>query len=95
MSAFVDILGLAGALVLLYSYAMVSTRRMKGDSLTYQLLNFGGAVALMINSAVHSAWPSAVLNLVWTAIGSLAVWRLLTARPVKRDAASQSCPGRR
>ncbi|MFC4532325.1 CBU_0592 family membrane protein [Sphaerisporangium dianthi] len=85
MPQLIDILGMLGAGVLLYAYAMLSMRKMSGDSLAYQLLNLGGAIALMINSAAHLAWPSALLNLVWCGIGILAVWRLVVARPWKRQ----------
>ncbi|MFC4585041.1 CBU_0592 family membrane protein [Sphaerisporangium corydalis] len=84
MSLIVDLIGMAGAAALLYAYAMLSLRRMSGDSLSYQLINLGGAVALMINSAFHFAWPSALLNLIWCGIGLMALWRLLTPRSWKR-----------
>jgi hypothetical protein len=90
VSALIDIIGLLGAGALLYSYAMLSMGKLAGDGLPYQLLNFGGAVALMINSAFHFAWPSAVLNLVWSAIGVFTVWRLVATRPWKRGPASES-----
>ncbi|GGO09728.1 hypothetical protein GCM10010116_19580 [Microbispora rosea subsp. aerata] len=87
MSTFITIIGTVGAVVLLFAYAMVSSGRMSGDGLSYQLLNFGGAVALMVNSAYHSAWPSAFLNLVWSGIG---VWTL--GRFVARRAAARRSP---
>ncbi|MEU8268395.1 hypothetical protein AB0B89_14635 [Sphaerisporangium sp. NPDC049002] len=79
-----EILGMLGAGALLYAYAMLSMRKMSGDSLAYQVINLGGAVALMVNSAVHFAWPSAVLNLIWSGIGLMALWRLATTRPWRR-----------
>jgi hypothetical protein len=84
VSVLIDVFGLLGAGALLYAYAMLSMRKMSGDSLAYQLINLGGAVALMVNSAFHFAWPSAVLNLVWSGIGILALWRLVTTRPWRR-----------
>ncbi len=84
MSLLLEILGMLGAGALLYAYAMLSMRKMSGDSLVYQLINLGGAVALMVNSAAHFAWPSAVLNLIWSGIGLFALWRLATTRPWRR-----------
>jgi hypothetical protein len=81
----VELLGMLGAAVLIYAYAMLSMRRMSGDGLAYQLLNLGGAIALMINSAAHLAWPSALLNLIWCGIGVLAVRRMMVTRPWKRQ----------
>jgi hypothetical protein len=84
VSVLIDVVGLLGAGALLYAYAMLSLRKLTGDSLAYQLINLGGAIGLMINSAFHFAWPSAVLNLIWSGIGILTLWRLATSRPWKR-----------
>ncbi|MBO3745670.1 hypothetical protein J5X84_06265 [Streptosporangiaceae bacterium NEAU-GS5] len=75
VSTFITILGTVGALVLLAGYGMVSAGKMPGKGLPYQIINFGGAFALMINSAYHSAWPSAILNVVWCGIGAIAIGR--------------------
>ncbi|GAA3119296.1 CBU_0592 family membrane protein [Streptosporangium carneum] len=84
MSLFVDLLGWAGAALMLYGYAMVSSSRMAGDGMPYQIVNLVGAIALMINTAYHSAWPSAILNVVWGVIGLVAVTRTVTARNRKK-----------
>ncbi|GAA0945910.1 hypothetical protein GCM10009560_61250 [Nonomuraea longicatena] len=68
--------GWLGAGLLLFGYAMVSSSRLSGESVAYQLINLGGSLGLMINSAVQAAWPSAVLNLIWAAIGVTALFKL-------------------
>ncbi|GIH94526.1 hypothetical protein ACFFMN_19015 [Planobispora siamensis] len=84
MSLLVNLLGWAGAAALLYGYAMVSAGRMPGDGMPYQLVNLSGSVALMINTAYHAAWPSAILNVVWGAIGAVSVAKLVAARSRKK-----------
>ncbi|MFI7700749.1 hypothetical protein [Nonomuraea sp. NPDC049480] len=69
-------IGWAGAAVLLAGYALVSSSRLSGDGAAYQLLNLFGSVALMVNSASSAAWPSAGLNLIWAAIGVVALVKL-------------------
>ncbi|NUR85230.1 MAG: hypothetical protein HOY71_14190 [Nonomuraea sp.] len=69
-------IGWVGAALLLFGYGMVSSARMSGSGLPYQLINLVGAVSLMVNSAWNAAWPSAGLNLVWAAIGIAAVVKL-------------------
>ncbi|GII60099.1 hypothetical protein Skr01_01840 [Sphaerisporangium krabiense] len=88
VSYLIDAFGMLGAAALLYAYAMLSMAKMSGGGLAYQLINLGGAVALMVNSAYHFAWPSAVLNLVWCGIGVLALTRIIAARPWKRGRSS-------
>ncbi|MGI5281823.1 CBU_0592 family membrane protein [Nonomuraea polychroma] len=68
--------GWAGAAALLFGYALVSSSRLSGDGVAYQLLNLFGSVGLMVNSAYSAAWPSAGLNLVWAAIGVVALIKL-------------------
>ncbi|MGC5011220.1 CBU_0592 family membrane protein [Streptosporangium sp. DT93] len=80
MSLFLDLLGWAGAAALLYGYAMVSMSRMSGDGMPYQVTNLVGAVALMVNSAYHAAWPSAILNVVWGVIGLVAIGGMVATR---------------
>ncbi|WP_327086187.1 hypothetical protein OIE66_28095 [Nonomuraea sp. NBC_01738] len=76
MDLLLDAIGWLGAALLLYGYAMVSSSRMSGDGLAYQLINLTGSVTLMINSAYNDAWPSAGLNLIWAAIGVVALIKL-------------------
>lgn len=84
MDLLLDVIGWLGAALLLYGYAMVSTSRMSGDGLPYQLINLAGAAGLMVNSAYNAAWPSAGLNLIWAAIGVVAIHKLIR-RGAARD----------
>ncbi|GAB1817185.1 CBU_0592 family membrane protein [Herbidospora sp. RD11066] len=84
MSTFITVIGVVGAIALLIAYGLVSTGKMTGDSMTYQAINLTGAVTLAVNSAYHGAWPSAILNIVWTAIGVFTVGRLVARRAPAR-----------
>jgi hypothetical protein len=76
MSLFLEVIGWLGAALLLSGYGLVSSGRLHGDRLPYQLMNLAGSVALLINSAYNGAWPSAGLNLVWAAIGVVALAKI-------------------
>lgn len=73
----IDILGWAGAALLLVAYGMVAGGRLGGESAVFHGLNLAGGAALAANSAFHGAWPSAALNIVWLGIGA---WALTRAR---------------
>ncbi len=75
--ALVDIVGWIGAIALLVAYAMVSARRVEGDSTSYQSLNLVGSVLLIVNTVYYRAYPSAFLNLVWGAIAVYAIGKVL------------------
>lgn len=70
-----EIIGTAGACLLLLAYFMVSSRRLALDSLLAHLLNLGGSVMLGVNAIVHSAIPPAMLNLIWALIAVVAMLR--------------------
>lgn len=72
----VDVVGWIGAGALLSAYALVSSGRLAGRGLAFQLLNLLGAVGLLVNGVYHGAWPSAGLNAVWLVIGVVALARL-------------------
>ena len=82
----VEGVGWAGAAAVLVAYGLVSAERVSSRSLTYQLLNIGGAIGLVINSSVNGAIPSAVVNLIWIGIGVYA----LTKRPTAKRASKHS-----
>ncbi|GAA0415442.1 hypothetical protein Acor_59050 [Acrocarpospora corrugata] len=86
MSTFITILGTIGAVALLIAYGLVSSARLSGNGFAYQAINMVGALTLAINSAYHGAWPSAILNIVWTAIGVFAIGKFVAKRATSRTA---------
>jgi hypothetical protein len=77
-----EIVGWTGTTLLVIAYFSVSFRG-RPPSTTFQVLNGLGAIALIINGAVHGAWPSVGLNVLWLAVAIVA----LLAPVVRRRAA--------
>ncbi len=75
LSLTIDVGGWIGMALLIGAYALVTTGRILGPSLTFQLMNLVGGGLLMVNSAWYGAWPSAALNLVWVVIGTAGLVR--------------------
>ena len=75
MTYLMEAIGWSGALCVLVAYALVSTSKVGPRSALYQTLNIAGAVGLVINSSWNGAIPSAVVNLIWIAIGVYAMRR--------------------
>ena len=76
----VDIAGWTGAVLILAAYGMLTAGRLTAKSVAYQVMNVVGAAGFIINSAWNSAWPSAILNVIWVGIGVVALWQLRRAR---------------
>jgi hypothetical protein len=72
-----DAIGWAGAAALLIAYAMVSSKKLEGNSTTYQSLNIIGSLLLAANTIFYRAYPSSFVNLIWIGI---AVFSIATRR---------------
>ena len=68
-SALVTALGWVGGAVLLFGYAQTSRGRWAADGHAFQACSIFGSVSLGLAAAVGGVWPSAALNVAWTAIG--------------------------
>jgi hypothetical protein len=76
----VEVVGWAGAVLILLAYLLLSAGRLTGQSLTYQAMNVLGAAGFVVNGWWHQALPSTVLNILWLGIGVFASWRILKRR---------------
>jgi hypothetical protein len=73
MKIAIEIIGWIGAALILGAYALLSTQKVKGESVTYHGMNLLGGAALLLNSAWNGAMPSAALNLIWAVIAVYAL----------------------
>jgi hypothetical protein len=73
MKLTVEVIGWAGAILILGAYALLSAGKLKAESLTYHLMNILGAAGFVVNSGWNGALPSAAMNVVWIGIGVYAV----------------------
>ena len=76
----VEIVGWAGATLILLAYLMLSAGKLTGQSIVYQGMNVIGAAGFIINGWWHGALPSAALNVLWLMIGAFASIRILKRR---------------
>ena len=76
------ILGFAGGIAVLASFAGVAFDRLRSDSAAYHGLNLGGALALVASGLAVAAWPSVAVNVVWALISLVGLGRTVT--PVSR-----------
>jgi len=87
MKVAVEVIGWIGAALILGAYALLSTDRLRAESLTYQLMNILGAAGFVVNSGWNGALPSAAMNVIWMGIGIYAL-RQRRRLPVKAGCAS-------
>ncbi len=81
LAVVIDIVGWIGAALILGAYALLTAGKVAPRSVTYQGMNFFGALGFIANGWWYGAMPSAVLNVIWAAIGMVALWKIRTAPP--------------
>jgi hypothetical protein len=75
-----DAAGWAGMMVFIAAYFGVSAGKLKTDSVLYQGLNFGGAIAVGASVFAKKAWPAFALEVVWGSIAIFGLCRLWAQR---------------
>jgi len=68
-----DAIGWVGAVALLIAYALVSSKRLEGDSAVFQLLNISGSILLAANTIFYGSYPSTFVNLIWAGIAAFSI----------------------
>lgn len=72
----IEIIGWTGAVLILAAYLLLSAGKLTGQTRAYQWMNVVGAICFIINSGWNGAIPSAALNVVWTLIGLITLWKI-------------------
>lgn len=76
MKLLIDILGWVGSVEVIIAYFLISSNKVNGQSVMYQVLNLTGAVFLIINTIYYGAYPSSLINVVWVGIAGYALIKM-------------------
>ena len=74
----IDIIGLTAPVLFLFAYAMISMGKWQAESMRFQVMNFLGAVAILISLTKDWNLPVFILEICWGAIsvyGIRKAWR--------------------
>lgn len=63
-------------LMMVVAYGFVSFSFLKAESFSYQFLNIGGALGILLNAFWHKAYPSFALNVVWLLVAAVSILKL-------------------
>lgn len=90
MKLAIEIIGWIGAALILGAYALISSGRLRADSLAYHWMNILGAAGFVINSGANGAIPSAAMNVIWIGIGIYALYQMRRAPAPAAEPPAQS-----
>ncbi len=79
-SIIIDVLGWIGTISYLIAYYLISTKKIEGDAVSYQLMNLLGGVLLTMNAVFHGAGPAIGVNVAWIGISVFALARARLSR---------------
>ena len=73
MNYFIETIGWIGAVLIVGAYFLNITGRLKSSSAIYIIGNLLGGIFFTVNTLVHHAYPSMIVNIIWVliAIGAL------------------------
>lgn len=79
-----DFIGIAGVACVIGAYFLLQLEKVRGDSVSYLILNLFGAILLIISLMVTFNLASFVIELCWLAISLFGLSKLAWRRWVKR-----------
>lgn len=74
-------IGIVSACFILIAFVQQTRGVWVGPTLGYELLNFLGACGLTVYDAFVGAYPNLVLNVIWSTVAIVSLWRLVSGRP--------------
>jgi DNA integrity scanning protein DisA with diadenylate cyclase activity len=72
-SFLIEALGWIGAILVVGAYYFNIVGKIKSNSIGYILCNLIGGIFFIVNTLVHKAYPSMVVNIVWVIIALVAL----------------------
>lgn len=76
----IDAIGMCAPVLFLFAYAMISLGKWQAESLRFQLMNFFGAVALLISLTKDFNLPVFILESCWGLISVYGIVKALRKR---------------
>ncbi|MCX6313374.1 MAG: hypothetical protein NTX08_01415 [Sphingobacteriales bacterium] len=73
MHILIEIIGWIGSVLILGSYFFNINGKLKSNSKTYIISNLLGGIFFTINTLVHQAYPSMIVNIIWIFIAIAAL----------------------
>lgn len=83
-----DVVGTAGAAIILVTYFLLQLQRLSSRALLYSLLNGGGALLILISLSIEFNLSAFIVEAFWLLISAVGAFRWLTGRVEEPPASS-------
>jgi hypothetical protein len=78
--AWYDILGTAGVAVIIATYILLQTERLRSDNLYYSLLNAVGASLIIVSLYFNFNFPAFIVEFFWLLISLFGIGKYLSRK---------------
>ena len=82
----IQLISIAGALLILLPFAGSQLGRLSPHSLAYQLMNLVGAASLTVVAAIEVQLGFILLEGVWTLMSVIGLWKVINRHRVRKHA---------
>ena len=79
-----DIIGMTGTALVVLAYYLLQLEKVAANSLSYNLMNFSGAVCLLVSLCFTFNLASFVIEVFWIGASLIGLWKLFRGRNGKR-----------
>ena len=73
MELFIEIIGWIGAVLIVGAYFLNINGRLQSSSPVYIISNLLGGIFFTLNTLMHQAYPSMIVNIIWVFIAIAAL----------------------
>ncbi len=80
----IQLISIAGALLILFPFAGSQLGRLSPHSLAYQLMNLAGAAFLTMVAVIEVQLGFILLEGVWTLMSVIGLWKVINRRPGRK-----------
>ena len=75
MDIFIEVIGWIGAVLIVGAYFLNINGKLSSRSVIYIISNLIGGIFFTINTLVHHAYPSMLVNIIWVLIAIAALMK--------------------
>jgi hypothetical protein len=76
MHYFIEVIGWIAAVLIVGAYFLNINGKLKSSSVAYILSNLLGGILFTVNTFVHGAYPSMIVNIIWVVIAIAAILKI-------------------